>query len=96
MPGVLMVEALAQTGGVLALTKEEHRGKVALFMAVDKVKFRRLVEPGDQLWLEVFVVKDKSRTTLLQGIGKVAGKTVVEAEMLFSFTDAEFLSPLSS
>jgi UDP-3-O-[3-hydroxymyristoyl] N-acetylglucosamine deacetylase/3-hydroxyacyl-[acyl-carrier-protein] dehydratase len=92
MPGVLMVEALAQVGGVLTLTNEQHRGKVALFMAVDKVKFRRLVEPGDQLWLEVSVIRDKPRTTLLHGIGKVAGKTVVEAEMLFSFTDAGFLA----
>ena len=62
MPGVLMVEAMAQLGGILVLTNEEHRGKVALFMAADNVKFRKVVKPGDQLLLEVEVERDRPRT----------------------------------
>lgn len=91
MPGVLMVEALAQTGGVLVLTNPEHHGKVALFMAADKVKFRKLVEPGDQLHLEVEVVRDRAKTAALKGVAKVNGEVVTEADLVFSFTDIGFL-----
>ena len=91
MPGVLMVEALAQTGGVLVLTGEEHHGKVALFMAADKVKFRKLVEPGEQLELEVEILRDRARTAHLKGTARVNGEIAVEAEMLFSYIDASFL-----
>ena len=91
MPGVLIVEALAQIGGVLVLTNEIHHAKVALFMAADKVKFRRLVEPGEQLILEVEIIRDRSRTAFLRGQAKVAGEVATEVEMLFSFTDASFL-----
>ena len=61
MPGVLMIEAMAQTAGVMILTNSNHRGKVAFFMAVNNVKFRKVVSPGDQLVMEVDVVKDRSR-----------------------------------
>ncbi len=80
MPGVLIVEALAQVGGVLVLTSEIHHGKVAVFMAADKVKFRGLVEPGEQLVLEVEVIRDRSRTSFLKGQAKVNGKVVTEVE----------------
>ncbi len=91
MPGVLMVEAMAQVGGVTVLTNEAHYGKVGLFMGVDKVKFRRVVVPGDQLVMEVEVTRDRSRTTQLKGVAKVNGDVVVEAEMMFSFTDISYL-----
>ncbi len=91
MPGVLMVEALAQTGGILVLTNEEHHGKVALFMAADKVKFRRLVVPGDQLEFEVEILRDRSKTAHLKGTARVNGEIAVEAELLFSYLDADFL-----
>lgn len=91
MPGVLMLEALAQAGGILVLTSEEHRGKVALFMSADKVRFRKLVEPGEQLTLEVEMVRDRQKTALLRGIAKVGDHIVVEAEMLFSFIESSFL-----
>jgi len=91
MPGVLMVEALAQLGGIVVLSNEEHKGKLALFMAVDKVKFRKIVEPGEQLILEVEVIRDRARTALLQGKAKVGGSIVAEAEVMFSYTDASFL-----
>ena len=91
MPGVLMVEAMAQTAGVIILTNPAHQGKVAFFMAVDNVKFRKVVSPGDQLVMEVEVRKDRSRVAQVHGIGRVDGDVVVEAEMVFSFTDASYL-----
>lgn len=91
MPGVLMVEAMAQAAGVVVLTNEEHRGKLAFFMSADKVKFRKVVTPGDQLLMEVEVVSDKSRTAKICAQAKVGDEIVAEAEMLFSFTDASYL-----
>ncbi|MCR4336680.1 MAG: 3-hydroxyacyl-ACP dehydratase FabZ, partial [Candidatus Omnitrophica bacterium] len=91
MPGVLMVEALAQAGGILVLTNGEHHGKVALFMAVDKVKFRKVVVPGDQLTLEVELLRDRPKSSMLRGEAKVNGEVAVEVEMLFSYQDASYL-----
>ena len=91
MPGVLMIEAMAQTGGIAVLTDEAHRGKLAVFMAVDKVKFRKVVVPGDQLVMEAEVVRGRSRTTQLHTVAKVNEEIVAEAEMVFSFTDASYL-----
>ena len=91
MPGVLMVEAMAQVAGVVILTNEAHHGKVAFFMAVNNVKFRRVVNPGDQLVMEVEVVRDKSRTAQARGVAKVDGEIAAEADMMFSFTDADYL-----
>lgn len=93
MPGVLMVEAMAQTAGVVVLTNEAHHGKVAFFMALDNVKFRKIVVPGDQLMMEVEVTKDKSKTAQIHAVGKVNQEVVVEADMLISFTDASYLDP---
>ena len=92
MPGVLMIEAMAQTAGVAVLTNEEHHGKVAFFMAVDKVKFRKVVVPGDQLILDVRVVRDRARTAQIRAEAKVDGEIVAEADMMFSFTDASYLN----
>ncbi|MCF7873227.1 MAG: UDP-3-O-acyl-N-acetylglucosamine deacetylase [Candidatus Omnitrophica bacterium] len=84
MPGVLLVEAMAQVGGVLMLACPEHRGKLAYFMAADKVKFRKTVLPGDQLVMEVWTKKIRSRTGKVAAKAKVAGKVVAEAELMFS------------
>ena len=92
MPGVIMIEALAQTAGVLVLTSGSHPNKVALFMAIDQVKFRKVVSPGDQLILEVEIIRDRERTVQVKGVGKVDGEIVVEAEMLFSYTDINYLN----
>ncbi len=62
MPGVLIIEAMAQVGGVLMLASEKNRGKLAFFMAADKVKFRKTVEPGDRLIIEVVAGRIKSKT----------------------------------
>lgn len=91
MPGVLMIEALAQTGGIMVLTNPEHHGKVALFMSVDKVKFRRLVSPGEQLILEVEMIRDRSRTAQFKGVAKVGEEVAAEAEFMVSFIEASFL-----
>ena len=92
MPGVLMVEAMAQTAGVVVLTSGEHPDKVALFMAIEGVKFRKVVVPGDQLVMEIEIVRDRDRTAHVKGTGKVDGEVVVEAEMLFSYTDRSYLN----
>ncbi|MCF7888183.1 MAG: UDP-3-O-acyl-N-acetylglucosamine deacetylase [Candidatus Omnitrophica bacterium] len=84
MPGVLLVEAMAQVGGVLMLACPEHRGKLAYFMAADKVKFRKTVLPGDQLVMEVWTKKIRSRTGKVEAKAKVGGKVVAEAELMFS------------
>ncbi len=91
MPGVLMVEAMAQTAGVVVLTSGEHPGNVALFMSIDAVKFRKIVIPGDQLIMEVEIVRDRERTAQVKGVGKVGAEVAVEAEMLFSYTDTSHL-----
>lgn len=91
MPGVLMVEAMAQTAGLAVLTNEEHHGKVAFFLAADKVKFRKVVVPGDQLVMETDVVRDRSKTAQIHAVAKVEGEIVAEADMIFSFTETSYL-----
>jgi 3-hydroxyacyl-[acyl-carrier-protein] dehydratase len=87
MPGVLIVEAMAQTGCVAALSLPEYRDKIGLFAGIDGVRFRRPVTPGDVLRLEV--VFDKIRRGIGKGKGTatVAGQLVAEAELLFALTD---------
>ncbi len=92
MPGVLMVEAMAQTAGVVVLTSGAHPDKVALFMAIESVKFRKVVSPGDQLMMEVEILRDRDRTAHVKGVAKVDGEVVVEAAMLFSYTDSKYLN----
>ena len=84
MPGVLMIEALAQLGGVLFLSKEENRGKLAFLVAVNEARFRRMVVPGDQLKLEVEVTKMKSKIGVMRGVATVEGEEVCSAEIMFS------------
>jgi len=88
MPGVLMIEALAQTAGVLALIDEANRNKLAFFMTIDKAKFRKLVVPGDQLLLHVSVIKRvRENIVLIHGEASVDGKCVCEADLMFSIVD---------
>lgn len=89
MPGVLIIEALAQIGGVLLSQELEHKGKVAVLLSLDKVKFRRAVRPGDQLMLEAVAVKVRSSTGHVKGRARVAGELVAEADIKFILTDAE-------
>ena len=84
MPGVLIVEAMAQVGGVLMLSQEKHCGKIAYFMAANNVKFRKTVTPGDQLVLEAEVVKLRSRTGQIRTQATVDGRVVAEADLMFA------------
>lgn len=88
MPGVIIVEAMAQVGGVMMLAQEENRGKLAFFMAIDNVKFRKPVIPGDQLMLEVELVKARSRTGQVRGKALVDGKIVCEADLMFAIIES--------
>ena len=84
MPGVLLIEAMAQVGGILILNKPEHKGKLAYFMAVDQVKFRRPVVPGDQVVIEAELGKLRSRTGQITGRAYVDGKLACEGELMFA------------
>ena len=81
MPGVLMVEALAQTAGIAVLTLEEHRGKIGLFAGIDVCRFRRLVVPGDTLRLEVTVEKLRGMFGRVKAVASVDGEVAVEATL---------------
>jgi len=88
MPGVLIVEAMAQVGGVLMLACKEHRGKLAYFMAANNVKFRRTVVPGDQLVIEVVSGKIRSRTGTVHTKALVNNKVVSEADLMFALVES--------
>lgn len=83
MPGVLIVEAMAQAGAVALLSLEDFQGKTAYFGALDKVKFRKKVVPGDSLRLEVEIQKIKGSAGVGKGIAYVDGKKACEAELTF-------------
>ena len=83
MPGVLIVEAMAQSGAVALLSLEQFKGKTAYFGGIDKAKFRQKVTPGDTLILEVEIIKVKSSAGIGKGVARVDGKKVAEAELTF-------------
>lgn len=83
MPGVLIIEALAQTGAVAMLSMEEFKGKIAFFGGIDKAKFRGKVVPGDTLRLEVEMIKIKRNAGIGKGVAYVGDKKVAEGELTF-------------
>jgi len=87
MPGVLIMEALAQAGGVLAseIRGPDKQGEIIYFMGMDHVRFRRPVVPGDQLILEARVLKMRSKVAKMAGRALVDGQMVAEAELMASF-----------
>lgn len=89
MPGVLMIEAMAQLGAVAVLGMPENQGKLALFAGIDNVRFRRQVVPGDQLRLEVEITR--LRGPLGKGKGKalVGGEVAAEGDIMFALVDAD-------
>jgi len=89
MPGVLTIEALAQTLGVLVLKREENKGKLAYFASINNAKFRKPVFPGDTLTLEVEVTKHRSKVVQAHGVAKVDGNIVTEADLLFSIVETK-------
>jgi UDP-3-O-[3-hydroxymyristoyl] N-acetylglucosamine deacetylase/3-hydroxyacyl-[acyl-carrier-protein] dehydratase len=88
MPGVLIIEAMAQIGGILLCQDLEHTGKVAVLLSLDKVKFRRAVGPGDQLILEAQTVRVRPNVGHVRTQAKVGAELAAEAEIKFMLTDA--------
>ncbi|MFA5007871.1 MAG: 3-hydroxyacyl-[acyl-carrier-protein] dehydratase FabZ, partial [Candidatus Omnitrophota bacterium] len=87
MPGVLIIEAMAQVGGVLMLSGEENKGKLAYFMAANNAKFRKTVVPGDQLVIEVVAGKVRTKTGTVYAKAFVDDKVAAEAELMFALVD---------
>lgn len=89
MPGVLIVEALAQVGAVAMLKKEENRGRLAFFTGIDNCRFKKQVKPGDQLRLEVEIIRAKGPIGKGKGVATVDGELVCETELMFALGDKQ-------
>ncbi|HVK05127.1 MAG TPA: 3-hydroxyacyl-ACP dehydratase FabZ [Armatimonadaceae bacterium] len=87
MPGVLLVEMMAQAGGVMMLTLDEHRGKLAYLAGVEKARFRKPVLPGDTVTAEVTMLRTRSSVGWVKAEARVDGKVVCEAEMSFALVE---------
>jgi beta-hydroxyacyl-ACP dehydratase FabZ len=83
MPGVLVMEAMAQVGGILLLSTTGNEGKLALFGGADKMRFRRQILPGDQLVTEVVILKCRGDIGRVKVTGRVDGKVAAEGEYIF-------------
>jgi len=90
MPGVLIVEAMGQLGGLLLSQTLEHTGKVAVLLSLDKVKLRRAVTPGDQLVMEAETLRASARSAAVRCRAWVQGKLAAEAQIRFMMIDPEF------
>jgi len=84
MPGVLIVEAMAQTGAVAVLSEEENRGRIAFFAGIDDVRFKRIVEPGDELELECVVERMRGPIGRGKATAKVDGKLAARGMLTFA------------
>lgn len=87
MPGVLIVEAMAQVGGVAVLSSEEFRNKLALFAGIDNVRFKRQVKPGDTLRIEVELQKIRRGIGMGTGSATVDGELACRGEIMFALVD---------
>jgi len=89
-PGVLIVEAMAQTGGCLVLQSlPDRHNKLLYFMAIDKAKFRKPVVPGDQMVMDIEVLSQKPKVVKLRATASVDGQKVAEAELMSMMVDVE-------
>lgn len=84
MPGVLIIEALAQTGAVAILSQEENKGKIAYFAGINQAKFKQKVVPGDTLILETEIIKVKGPIGVGKAVARVNGKLACSAELTFA------------
>lgn len=89
MPGVLIVEAMAQAGAIVALAKPENKGKIAFFAGIDKVRFKQSVFPGDTIKLEVTMTRQRGPIGFGEGKAFVNGKLCVSGEIMFAIGDAK-------
>lgn len=87
MPGVLQLEALAQTVAVMLLSKEENKGKIGLFAGINKARFKRQVIPGDVLKLEAEVTRERMGIAFVNAVASVDGEIALTAEMMFAVED---------
>lgn len=87
MPGVLVVEAIAQVGAAAVMSLPENKDKLALFAGIDNLRFRQQVLPGDTLLLEMVVMKMRGPLGKGRGTASVGGKIVAEGEFMFALTD---------
>ena len=87
MPGVLQIEAMAQSAGILLLRQSDKEGKTALFMSCDKVKWRKPVRPGDQLLIKVKLTKVRGSIACAEGECTVNGQVVSSAELMFAIVE---------
>ncbi len=87
MPGVLIVEALAQLGGILMLSHSGNQKRLAYLISINNARFRKTVVPGDQLVLEIDAVKFKSKLGVVKGVAKVMEDEVCDAEIMFTLVD---------
>jgi 3-hydroxyacyl-[acyl-carrier-protein] dehydratase len=87
MPGVLIIEALAQVGAVAILGTDEHRGKIAFFAGIDNVRFKRQVKPGDTLRLEVELGKMRRGVGMGTATATVNGELAVKGELMFAVVE---------
>jgi 3-hydroxyacyl-[acyl-carrier-protein] dehydratase len=83
MPGVLIIESMAQAAGLLMLSEVEHQGKIPYFTGIDNARFRRAIVPGDQLILEVEVIRIKGNVGRVKAVAKVENQIATEAELMF-------------
>jgi 3-hydroxyacyl-[acyl-carrier-protein] dehydratase len=84
MPGVLIVEAMAQTGAIAILSREENKGKNALFGGINNLKFKKQVVPGDVLKLEVKIIKQKGPIGIGEAVATVGGELAAKGELTFA------------
>lgn len=89
MPGVLIVEAMAQLGGIIMLKKTNGQGKLTLFAGIDKIRFRKVVVPGDQLVLKAELLKVHANIGKVRASAHVDDELVTEGQLLFSLVDKE-------
>ena len=89
MPGVLQLEALAQTVAVMLLSKEENKGKIGLFAGINKARFKRQVIPGDVLKLEAEVTRERMGIAFVNAVASVDGEIALTAEMMFAVEDPQ-------
>lgn len=87
MPGVLIVEALAQVAGIAVMNVEEFKGKLGLFAGIDKCRFKKVVRPGDQLILEVSIESIRMGLVKAKGVAKVGEEIAATAELMFVMTE---------
>lgn len=89
MPGVLIIEAMAQTGAAAILSRPENKGKTAYFAGINNAKFKRKVIPGDVLTLEIEIIKEKGPVGIGRGTARVDGKLAASAELTFAVGSGE-------